>query len=86
MLLNWFLTLLTLSAVTALDYEDNIYVVLSSSKFFFNYRHSLNAFQFYSHLKQSGITDDKIMLMVPTDHGCNPKNIFPGTLYHEVSH
>lgn len=26
------------------DYEDNVYVVLSSSKFYFNYRHSLNAF------------------------------------------
>ena len=63
-----------------------MYIVLSSSKFWFNYRHSLNAFQFYQYLKQSGVTDDKIMLMVPTDHGCSPKNIFPGTLYHEESH
>lgn len=24
--------------------------------------------------------------MVPTDHACSPKNIFPGKLYHEESH
>jgi len=44
---NWIVCLVSLLAaavVQALDYQDNIYIVLSSSKFFFNYRHSLNAF------------------------------------------
>ena len=25
-------------------------------------------------------------MMVPTDHGCNPRNPFPGTLYHTTEH
>lgn len=75
-----------LTVVSAVDYTDNVFIVLSSSKFYFNYRHSLNALQVYQHLKLSGITDDKIILMVPTDHACSPKNIFPGKLYHEESH
>lgn len=29
------------------SYENNFYVILSTSKFYFNYRHSLNAFVFY---------------------------------------
>jgi phosphatidylinositol glycan class K len=24
--------------------------------------------------------------MIPTDHGCNPKNVFPGTLYNRKEH
>ena len=42
--LSAFIATCMLASVNALDYEDNIYVVLSSSKFYFNYRHSLNAF------------------------------------------
>ena len=33
-----------------------------------------------------GITDDQILLMLPTDHGCNPKNVFPGKLYNNMNH
>ena len=29
------------------SYDNNFYVILSASKFFFNYRHSLNAIVFY---------------------------------------
>jgi GPI-anchor transamidase subunit K len=59
---------------------------LSASKFYFNYRHSLNVIAVYKYLKNKGITDDQILLMVPTDHGCNPRNPFPGTLYHDKEH
>jgi GPI-anchor transamidase subunit K len=60
--------------------------LLSSSKFYFNYRHSLNVLMIYHYLKSVGITDDQILLMLPTDHGCNPRNPFPGTIYHEEEH
>ena len=64
------------------SYANNVYIVLSASKFYFNYRHTLNTMIFYKYLKMNGITDDQILLMLPTDHGCNPKNPFPGTLFH----
>lgn len=36
--------MLLLKTVTAVvDYADNIFVILSGSKFYFNYRHTLNA-------------------------------------------
>ena len=61
-------------------------MILSASKFYFNYRHSLNTMIFYQYLKSKGITDDHIMLMLPTDHACNPRNAFPGTLYGQRDH
>ncbi len=63
------------------SYENNVYIIMSASKFYFNYRHSLNAIIFYQYLKNKGISDDKILLMIPTDHACSPRNFFPGTLY-----
>jgi phosphatidylinositol glycan class K len=72
--------------VCATNYQDNVFVILSGSKFYFNYRHTLNAIQLYEFLKSTGITDDQILLMVPMDHACNPRNPFPGTLYHNEEH
>lgn len=37
------ISFLGLTLVSAVDYTDNVFIVLSSSKFYFNYRHSLNA-------------------------------------------
>ena len=68
------------------SYENNFYVILSASKFYFNYRHSLNALILYQYLKRRGIRDDHILLMVPTDHACNSRNPFPGTLYANRDH
>jgi len=68
------------------SYSNNVYILLSSSKFYFNYRHSTNVLMVYEYLKDKGITDDQIILMIPSDHGCNPKNLFPGTIYHNTEH
>ena len=64
-----------------LNYENNFFIILSSSKFYFNYRHSSNPLGIYRHLKQHGITDDKILLMLPDNHACNARNPYPGILY-----
>jgi phosphatidylinositol glycan class K len=40
------------------NYENNFFIILSSSKFFFNYRHSADPLGVYQHLKRHGITDD----------------------------
>jgi len=67
------------------SYDNVIYVLLSSSKFFFNYRHTGNTLIVYDHLKRMGITDDHIILMLPDNHACNARNNFPATLFYETS-
>ena len=63
------------------SYKNNVYLLISTSKFYFNYRHSVNVLTIYEYLKQTGITDDQIILMLPTDHACMPSNIFPGKIH-----
>ena len=40
------------------SYDNNFYILLSASKFYFNYRHSLNVVTVYKYLKERGISDD----------------------------
>ena len=47
-----------------LTYKNNFYILLSSSKFYFNYRHSSNVMIFYKYLKERGITDDRVSLQL----------------------
>ena len=56
------------------SYANNLYILISSSKFFFNYRHSVNTMIIYKYLKDRGITDDQIILMLPENHACNARN------------
>ena len=73
-----------LMAVQIVSGQDNVfYILLSSSKFYFNYRHTGNTLAIYSHLKKMGVSDDRIILMLPENHACNPRNPYPGTLYYE---
>jgi len=40
----------------------------------------------YKYLKDRGITDDRILLMLPENHVCNPRNPFKGRLYNTLEH
>jgi phosphatidylinositol glycan class K len=68
------------------NYENNFYIILSSSKFFFNYRHSGDTLIFYRYLRERGITDDKIIMMLPENHACNARNKFPGQVFGTKDH
>jgi phosphatidylinositol glycan class K len=37
------------------NYRNNWYVIVNTSKFYFNYRHTANALGLYKYLKDSGI-------------------------------
>ena len=80
------LTLLLTLCAAVEDYSNNFYVILSSSKFYFNYRHSSNALIFYRYLKEMGIPDDQIVLMLPENHACNPRNKYGGQLFVTLDH
>ena len=66
------------------QYNNVFYVLLSSSKFYFNYRHSGNTLALYHYLKKMGVTDDRIILMLPENHACNPRNPFPGDVHFDL--
>jgi phosphatidylinositol glycan class K len=61
---------------------DNWAVILNSSKFYFNYRHTTNALMIYQILKRMGFSDDRIILMLPENIPCNPRNNFPYEMFN----
>ncbi|KEZ40535.1 Peptidase C13 family protein [Scedosporium apiospermum] len=80
----------TLAALTALlaaapgvdaQHTSNWAVLVGTSRFWFNYRHLSNVLSIYRTVKRLGIPDSQIILMLPDDMACNPRNAFPGTVY-----
>lgn len=56
-------------------HDQNVAILLSSSTFFHNYRHTTNALAFYQSLKTYGnYTDDNIILFLGDEVACNARN------------
>ncbi|KAK3688265.1 gpi-anchor transamidase-like protein [Podospora appendiculata] len=75
------MTLLAPAAVVEAEHTSNWAVLVSTSRFWFNYRHLANVLSMYRTVKRLGIPDSQIILMLPDDMACNPRNAFPGTVY-----
>ncbi|RMD41496.1 hypothetical protein DV735_g3612, partial [Chaetothyriales sp. CBS 134920] len=73
--------LATVPVVAAPAHTSNWAVLVSTSRFWFNYRHLANTLSLYRTVKRLGIPDSQILLMLPDDMACNPRNAFPGTVY-----
>jgi len=73
-------SLLAPISITA-EHTSNWAVLVSTSRFWFNYRHLANVLSLYRTVKRLGIPDSQIILMLPDDMACNPRNAFPGTVY-----
>ncbi|KAI9054932.1 hypothetical protein LZ554_002075 [Drepanopeziza brunnea f. sp. 'monogermtubi'] len=69
------------SSPVAAEHTSNWAVLVSTSRFWFNYRHLANVLSLYRTVKRLGIPDSQIILMLPDDMACNPRNAFPGTVY-----
>jgi len=83
-----FQTLLLLLAALLLcnaEHTSNWAVLVSTSRFWFNYRHMANVLSLYRTVKRLGIPDSQIILMLPDDMACNPRNTFPGTVYSNAN-
>lgn len=63
------------------EHTNNWAVLVGTSRFWFNYRHLANVLAMYRTVKRLGIPDSQIILMLPDDMACNPRNTFPGTVY-----
>jgi glycosylphosphatidylinositol transamidase (GPIT) subunit GPI8 len=44
--------------------ENHWYILLSASKFYFNYRHTANTLAVYHTLKNHGIRDDRVQNLI----------------------
>ena len=61
-------------------------VIVDSSRFWFNYRHTANALAIYRSVKRLGIPDSNIILMLAEDAACNLRNPFPGKVFNTENH
>lgn len=67
------------------DGVNNWAVIVSTSRYWHNYRHSANALSFYHLCKQNGIPDSRILLFLADTVACSPRNLEPGTVYNDGS-
>jgi phosphatidylinositol glycan class K len=72
-------------ALASATHTSNWAVLVSTSRFWFNYRHLANVLSMYRTVKRLGIPDSQIILMLPDDMACNPRNSFPGTVFNDKS-
>ena len=63
------------------NHTSNVAIIVSSSRYWFNYRHVTNALSIYHLLKRGGITDDNIVLMLADDIPCNMRNPYRGKIF-----
>lgn len=77
--------LLSLLTVSQCTHTSNWAVLVSTSRFWFNYRHLANVLSLYRTVKRLGIPDSQIILMLPDDMACNPRNTFPGSVFNDKS-
>ncbi|KAG6249259.1 glycosylphosphatidylinositol anchor biosynthesis [Claviceps purpurea] len=75
------LALAVFALIVASEHTSNWAVLVCTSRFWFNYRHLANVLSIYRTVKRLGIPDSQIILMLPDDMACNPRNAFPGTVY-----
>ncbi|MCJ1382470.1 glycosylphosphatidylinositol anchor biosynthesis [Xylographa soralifera] len=80
------LPLLSLLALPTLStHTSNWAVLISTSRFWFNYRHLANVLSLYRTVKRLGIPDSQILLLLPDDMACNPRNAFAGSVYNNAA-
>ncbi|KIW18498.1 hypothetical protein PV08_02786 [Exophiala spinifera] len=72
---------LALASMACAAHTSNWAVLVSTSRFWFNYRHLANTLSLYRTVKRLGIPDSQILLLLPDDMACNPRNAFSGTVY-----
>lgn len=65
---------------------NNWAVLVSSSRYWYNYRHAANVLSIYRSIKRLGIDDSHIILMLADDMACDARNPWPGTIFNNAHH
>ncbi|KAM9891347.1 hypothetical protein OXX79_010785 [Metschnikowia pulcherrima] len=85
---SWLFMALVVAAnpenISSSGHTNNWAVLVSTSRFWFNYRHMANTLSLYRTVKRLGIPDSQIILMLADDIACNPRNAFPGTVFNNM--
>lgn len=68
------------SPASSASHTSNHAVIVSSSRYWFNYRHTTNALSIYRLLKDNGFSDGNIVLMVADEYSVNDRNVFKNKL------
>lgn len=83
-------TFLILKVLTLKQESNNVTsnwaVLVSSSKYWYNYRHAANVLSIYRSIKRLGIDDSHIILMLADDMACDARNPWPGTIFNNAHH
>jgi len=61
-------------------------IIVSSSRYWFNYRHAMNALGMYEIYRQNGIPDENIILMIADEYAVNARNPFKNRMHAEGIH
>jgi glycosylphosphatidylinositol transamidase (GPIT) subunit GPI8 len=56
-------------------------LIVSTSRYYFNYRHASNALSVYHTVKSLGVQDEDIVLMLADDMPCNSRNPAPSEIF-----
>lgn len=75
------MALLHSSHCLASSHKSNHAVIVSSSRYWFNYRHAVNALSIYQLCKRHGIPDSNIVLMLADEYPTNARNPIKNTLW-----
>ena len=64
------------------NHTENYAVIVSTSRYYHNYRHATNALSIYDVIRNQGnIPDTNIILMLADDIPCNARNPIPNTIF-----
>jgi len=76
------LSLIWVDLVWTRRHTNNWAVLVSTSRFWFNYRHVANTLSIYRSIKRLGIPDSHIILMIADDVACSARNPRPATVFN----
>jgi phosphatidylinositol glycan class K len=63
---------------------DKFAVVVSSSRYWYNYRHSSNALAIHHVLRKHNIPESNILLFLAQDFTCDCRNIESGSVFYDI--
>jgi glycosylphosphatidylinositol transamidase (GPIT) subunit GPI8 len=66
-------------------HTSNYAVIVSSSRYWFNYRHAANALSIYQLLRRYGFSDENIILMIADEYAVNPRNPAKNKMYNTAA-
>jgi len=80
-LLLAFCILFSLFQLSQAQHTSNHALIVSSSQYWFNYRHNANALTIYQILKRNGFHDDNIVLMLADEFAVNSRNVYKNRIH-----